>query len=293
MRYWDTVHPAVAAFYFMSVLLLSVFSAYPVLPLCALSGGIAFYGMLHRGRRAYRDVGADILLFLLVAVTNPLFVHNGVTPLFFLNGNAVTREALLCGLCLAAMLLSAVWWFRCFHTVMTSDKLLFLLSRFSPKTALLLSSALRFVPLFRQQAQTIRAVQTTMGLYASDSLLDRLRAMLRTYSSLITWSLENAVDTGASMRGRGYGLKGRTAFSLFCFGRRDALLTAVIASADLLVLAGMVCGRLDFTFYPRMTAGTTDGLTAAAVAAFGLLAFLPFISEVKEALRWHYYRSKI
>ena len=185
MRYFDTVHPAAAAFCFLSVLLVSAFSPSPALQLSALLGGIAFCAVLNRGRRTCRDTVFDILLFLLVAVTNPLFVHSGATPLFFLNGNAVTAEAVLCGIGLAVTLLSAVVWFRCFNIIMTSDKLLFLFGRLSPKIALLLSSALRFVPLFGEQARKIRAAQRTMGLYASDSLTDRLCSALRVYSALI------------------------------------------------------------------------------------------------------------
>ena len=179
MRYFDTVHPAAAAFCFLSVLLVSVFSPSPALQLSALLGGIALCAVLNRGRRTYRDTVFDILLFLLVAFTNPLFVHSGATPLFFLNGNAVTAEAVLCGIGLAVTLLSAVVWFRCFNIIMTSDKLLFLF------------------------------------------------------------------------------------------------------------------GRLDFSYYPRSAAGETDIFTAAAIAAFALLSFLPFISEVKEEVRWRYCISKI
>ena len=286
MRYFDTVHPAAAAFCFLSVLLVSAFSPSPALQLSALLGGIAFCAVLNRGRRTCRDTVFDILLFLLVAVTNPLFVHSGATPLFFLNGNAVTAEAVLCGIGLAVTLLSAVVWFRCFNIIMTSDKLLFLFGRLSPKIALLLSSALRFVPLFGEQARKIRAAQRTMGLYASDSLTDRLRSALRVYSALITWALENAVDTGSSM-------KGRTSFSLFRFGKRDLALTLAVAAADAAVIAASAFGRLDFSYYPRIAAGETDIFTAAAIAAFALLSFLPFISEVKEEVRWRYCISKI
>lgn len=293
MKYFDKVHPAVAASYFLSVLLISVFAASPILPISALLGGIAFYLTLNRGKRIRRDIITDILLFLLVAASNPLFVHNGVTPLFFLNGKAVTLEAALGGVGIAVMLLSAVYWFRCFNIIMTSDKLLFLFGKLSPKAALLLSSALRFVPTLKSQAQKIRSAQTTMGVYASDSLSDRLKAAMRTYSALITWSLENAVDTGSSMKSRGYGLKGRTHFSLFRFRRSDLILLAAIAVADTAVVAAMASGRLDFEFYPRIAVGVTDFWTAFGIAAFCILSFLPFILEIKEELQWRYYRSKI
>ncbi len=40
-------------------------------------------------------------------------------------------------------------------------------------------------------------------------------------SILVTWALENAIDTADSMKDRGYVLPGRTAFSIYRFDRRD------------------------------------------------------------------------
>ncbi len=40
---------------------------------------------------------------------------------------------------------------------------------------------------------------------------------------MITWSLENAIETADSMRSRGYGLPGRSAFSIYRMDSRDKL----------------------------------------------------------------------
>ena len=193
----------------------------------------------------------------------------------------------------AVMLAAAMVWSRCFDAVMTSDKLMFLLGRLSPKTALLFSSALRFVPLFRQQAGRIRTAQRAMGLDGTGGRAGRLRAGARTYSAVVTWSLENAVDTGAAMKGRGFGLKGRTSFSLFHFGRRDVLLVTAAALTDILAAAGMACGRLDFAYYPLVTLPRPDALGSIAIAAFAALSFLPVGLDGKEEHRRHGCRSNI
>lgn len=60
------------------------------------------------------------------------------------------------------------------------------------------------------------------------------------------------MELSSSMRARGYGLHGRTNFSLFKFGARDA---AVLLSGLLLfaaVLIGVGSGSIDFTFYPEL-----------------------------------------
>lgn len=294
MRYFDTLHPVTAAFYFASVLLTSVFSSSPALQLSSLAGGIAFTAVLGRGKsRRWGETVFDIVLFALIVITNPLFVHKGATHLFRLNGRPVTLEATLYGVGVAVMLLSAVLWFRCFNEIMTSDKLLCLFGRATPKISLLLSLSLRSVPLFKKRARMIRDAQKTMGLYAADGWLCRLRASMRTYSALVTQSIEGAIDMGTSMKSRGYGLKGRTSFALFRFMKRDCILCSVIACADGITIAAGACGRLDFSFYPHITAARWDALTTAAAAAFFILSFLPFVFEVKEDIKWRFCRSKI
>lgn len=93
-------------------------------------------------------------MFLLVAVTNPLFSHNGVTPLFYLNGNPVTLEAFVYGAAIAVMVVGVMLWCRCYSAVMTSDKFLYLFGRAIPKLALVLSMALRFIPMFKRGSFT-------------------------------------------------------------------------------------------------------------------------------------------
>lgn len=293
MNRFNDCHPAVAALYFLSVLLVTMFTANPVLLSLALFGGIAFCATIESKRTFFKNLAFYLPLFVLIALTNPLFSHNGVTPLFFMNGNPVTLEAILYGIDIAAMLIAVMYWFKCLNHIMTSDKLLYLLGKASPKISLVISSALRFIPLLREQAGKIRQTQRAMGLYSSDSWTDKLRGTLRVYSSLITWSLENAVDTGSSMKGRGYGLKGRSHFALFRFTREDGILLALIVCMDMIVCLSLLAGGLDFAFYPRISALEFGMHTLPAMLAFGLLSFLPFILEVKENLQWTYYRSKI
>lgn len=293
MKHSDLLHPVSFAFCFLSVLTVAMFAQNPVFRLPALLGGIAFYLCLDGKNGLRRNIVGDMILFLLVAVTNPLFVHNGVTPLFFLNGNAITLEAVLCGIDISAMLLSVVLWFRCVNIVMTSDKLLYLFGKLSPRISVLLSSALRFVPLFREQARKIRTAQKALGLYASDSITERIRASCRTYSALVSWALENAVDTGASMKGRGYELRGRTFYSSYRLKAADIAVLLVTAASDIIVGIAAANGFLGFSFYPRITEPKADSATIAAATAFCIISFLPSVLEAKEAVLWRYYRSKI
>ena len=283
----------VSAVYFLSVLLITMFSTNPLLLITALFGGILFFIQTQRHFHFFKEFVLYFILFILVALTNPLFSHNGITPLFFINGNAVTLEAILYGVDIAIMLIAVIFWFKCFNQVMTQDKLLFLFGKISPKISLLLSSALRFIPLLKRQSAKIRHTQKAMGLFVSESWTDKLRGTMRVYSALITWALENAIDTGASMKARGYGLKGRTHYSLFRFRTSDALLLALIIILDIIVIFVLMSGHFEFDFYPSISAPPITKYNVLALIAFAMLSFLPFIIEIKEDFQWKYYRSKI
>ncbi len=286
MNTFSSYHPAVLMLYFMAVLLVAMFTQNPVLLGLALLGGISFCTLLERPKDFLHNMAFYIPLFLMIAVTNPLFSHNGVTPLFFLDGNPVTLEAVLYGLDIAVMLIAVMYWFKCYNHIMTSEKILFLFGKAIPKLSLLLSTALRFVPLFKAQIKKIHQAQKAMGLYAGNSYVDKLKSAVRVFSAMLTWSLENAIDTGSSMKARGYGLKGRSHFTLFRYTARDSLLSGAAVLLLAFVLLGTALKATAFSFYPRITALSGSPLAILSYLAFGLLAFLPFLLEVIGNLCW-------
>ena len=293
MYAFSATHPAVLLLYYAAVLLITMFTAHPVLLAISLLCSVGFYAWLERPRVFVRQLAFSAVLFLLIALSNPLFSHNGATPLFFLNGHPITREAVLCGMNIAAMLMSALYWFRCCHQTLTSEKWLYLFGHITPKLALLLSSALRFIPLLRRQAQTIRAAQKAMGRYSSRTYIERVKSSMHVFSALMTWSLENAIDTGASMKARGYGLKHRSHFSLFRFSKRDAFLLALVLILCGATLLGALVQRPAFVFYPQVSSVAVDARAIMGYAAYAALCCLPLITEGKERAQWTYYRSKM
>lgn len=293
MKIFSTYHPAVLLFYFLNVIVIAMFTAHPVLLALVLLGGVLFCGLLETRRQFFNNLSFYIPLFLLLAVTNPLFSHNGSTPLFFLNGNAVTLEAVLYGINIAAVLVGVLYWCKCYSVIMTSDKFTYLFGKAIPKLSLVLSMALRFIPLFKTQIKRVSATQKAMGLYTGKGIVDKLRGSLRVFSVMVTWSLENAVETGDAMKARGYGLHGRSRFSLFRFTARDAVLLGSTLVLTSVVLVGMALGFVQFQFYPKMSSIDISTLALSTYIAFGVLCMLPFIIEIKENVKWKYFVSRI
>ena len=228
MRYFSRFHPLVTLVYFLTVIIFSMFVNHPVMGIIALLGGICFTSVMTSSAEKVSDLKFYIPLFFLISLTNPLFSHNGKTPLFFMNGNAVTLEAIIYGVGIAVMLVGVMMWAKAYSFVMTTDKFLYLFGSIVPQLSLVLSMVLRYVPMLKRQAKQVQKSQKGLGMYSSDSYFDRAKSGMRVMSAVVGWSLEHVVETSKSMKARGYGLKGRTNYSNFRFRKEDGLLLGII-----------------------------------------------------------------
>ena len=230
--------------------------------------------------------------WLLAAAVNTLFNHEGATILAYLpSGNPLTLESIAYGFAAAAMLAAVVLWFSCWNTVMTSDKLMHLFGRVVPALSLLLSMTLRFVPRFQAKLREVTAARRGMGLYAEKGRLQKLKSAVTVFSVMVTWSLENAVETADSMKSRGYGLPGRTAFSLYRYSRRDRLLLLWLALCGAYVAAGWALGGVKWRYYPTAR-GVLTPYSASVLLAYFLLCLTPVLLQRKEARTWSSIASK-
>ena len=235
-----SAHPFSALLFFILAVTASTASTHP-LALGICFGSAAACDIALQGKKALRLLTRALLPMLaLITCFNGLYNHYGVTVLFKMSsGNNFTLEALIYGLIFAIKACSAILWLDLTAEVMPSEKIIFLFGRFSPRLALVISMALRFLPLIRRQAAQINAAQKGLGAVTDGNLWRKLRAAAHRLSILISWTLERGVDTADSMRARGYGLKHRTQYDRFAFSPMDAAVAAVCAAAFALYLAAV------------------------------------------------------
>lgn len=144
---FGTLHSALVFAYYAAVLCVTMLVLHPAYLLVSGVGAALYYAALAGWRSLLRCLLWILPLMLIAVGINLAFNHRGVTALwYFRNGNAVTLESLVFGLCAAGMLAAAVLWFLSFHRVLTSDKLMAITGRFAPALSLLFSMTLRFVP---------------------------------------------------------------------------------------------------------------------------------------------------
>ena len=291
---FSTYHPVVNFVFFAEVLGFSMFLLHPVCLVISLLCG-AGYALCLNGRKAVGlCLKAVLPMMVFTAILNPIFSHEGITILTYLpSGNPLTLESVLYGLAAAAMLGAVVLWFSCFSAVITSDKFVYLFGRIIPALSLVLSMALRFVPRFGQQLRVVTRAQKCIGRDPSrGSLLHRIKCAGAILSVMVTWSLENGIDTADSMKSRGYGLPGRTAFSIFRFDKRDKQALVLLLALGAAVLAGASLECLTWRYFPSVKWSTAP-LSLAVLAAYGALCAFPIILNRKEARKWKALRSNI
>ena len=127
---------------------------------------------------------------------------------------------------------------------------------------------------------------------ARGGLLHRIRCAGAILSTMVSWALENGIDTADSMKSRGYGLPGRTAFSIYRFDRRDRLALAALLALGAAVLAGAALDGLTWRYFPtvKWSGGPVSLLTLTAYLA---LCAVPVILDRREDRKWTALRWKI
>ena len=288
MRYFEHLHPICIFTYFVLVIGMTLACLHPVMLTVSFTGALLFLGRL-RGRKGVlsqlRFIGP---MFLLIAAANPLLNHRGVTLLGMLFDQWITLEAICYGITAGLSLAALILWFACYSEVMTSDKFLYLFGKVAPATSLLITMTLQLIPKLKGQLRQIQQSQEMLRREPK-GVRGKLHTALRHTSTLIGWSVENAVEQADSMKARGYGLRRRKTFHLFHFDSRDArFLGGLLALGGACVIA-RAFGHGTMEFYPRMDAVITGESGLVLYGLFALLAGLPAILEGKEALKWRSY----
>lgn len=295
MNEFSTYHPIVNFAYFVFVIGFSMVFMHPVCLVISLSCAF-LYSVMLGGKKVLKFNFSYLLpLFVISAVINPAFNHEGSTILTYLpDGNPLTLESIIYGISASFMMISVILWFSCFNFIMTSDKLMYLFGKIIPSLSLVFSMVLRFVPKFKAQVKNVRnSERGVRGDVSQGGVLQRAKNGIKIISIMITWSLENAIETADSMKSRGYGLPKRTAFSNFNITKRDFFALGVILIFSIYILIGALFGQIKFSYYPSIISCEITFKSISVFVLYFLLCAVPIIIEIWEAYKWKALKSKI
>lgn len=288
-------HPTVNFLYFALVLIFSMIFLHPVCLAISLISAFT-YSVYLNGRKALKFNFKYMLpMMLLTALINPAFNHEGATILTYLyNGNPITLESIVYGIAAAVMLISVICWFSCYNSVMTSDKFVYLFGRIIPALSLIFSMTLRFVPRFTAQFKVVSNAQKCVGRDVSNGgIWQRVRHAITILSVMVTWALENAIETADSMKSRGYGLKGRTAFSVYRFDKRDKTALIFYTFCGLYIIVGGFTGAVYWQYFPEITGALNSLYTVSVYICYFMLCISPVVLNIREDRKWKSLKSEI
>jgi len=288
-------HPLVNFLYFALVIGFSMALNHPMAQGISLVCACV-YAVQAQGKKAVLfTVRCCLPIMLLTAFMNPAFSHEGVTILlYFPTGNPLTLESMLYGLSAGVMIATVMLWFLNFNRVITSDKFIYLFGRIIPAMSLVLSMTLRFIPKFRTQMSHVVDAQKSIGRDISEgSLWHRIKIAVTVLSIMVTWALENAIETADSMKSRGYGLKGRTAFSIYRFDDRDKLAMLYLAFCGLYLLTGSMVSAFGFRYFPSIRWMELNAVTLSFQFVYFILCIMPVVLNRAEERTWKAIHSKM
>lgn len=285
---FEKCHPAVNLIYFATVIAGMITFQHPVFLL--ISFVCAFiYSIKRNGWKAL--IFNTVLLPFIVAYAfyYSSYNHFGVTVLQQnMIGNNMTLESLVYGFVLGFVVAGVLIWFSCVYSVFTTDKVVYLFGKVSPRLSLFLAIILRMVPRIKKEAKKINTAQRGIGRGANQgNLFRRLRNSIRILSMLITWTIDSLTVASESMRSRGSTLQGRKAFSIYRFDNRDrAYVIGVFASLTVILMAVML-KQTDILYDPRIIMTPITSMSYLFYIGYAVFCLMPLGLEL-----WTEYRFK-
>ena len=276
-------HPVVLFLYILYGILTAMLTMHPLF--LAVSCLLAtLYGIFLGGRAVLQRllwVAVPVAFFTMLLL--PLFSHNGVTPLFYINDMAVTKETILYGGVMTLLLATVFQWCQLAQLLFDSEKLLYLCGRLTPSLGLLVAMVLRLVPLLAQRFRQIREGQKGLGYStAGMSWFGRSRQFVRELSILAGWSLELSLETSVSMESRGYGCGRRTSFHLFRIRTEDVIWCIGLGFCLFLSIAGLTCAGFDTVWFPMCSIGKMGRKESMTLLIFAAGAVAPFLYDLRQ-----------
>lgn len=279
-------HPLTGFTFYILIFVFSLTATHPLCLAAVLLCGL-FYDIKLHGRKALTFLIKVVLPFMLLACAfNSIVNPRGETILFtFPWDKPFTLESTVFGLLFSLRAASTLIWLNSFNEIISNEKIIFLFGKLSPRTALIISMALRFIPLIVSQAEEINSAQKGIGsAEASPRFREKLKSGIKRLSILVTWTLERGIDTSDSMTARGFGLRERTHYSRYIFSLRDAFL--MLFSVVFIVLFVLTGSSLSCEYFPLISIPVPDIFSVFSLIFFVIFMIFPLIYDTAEEKKW-------
>lgn len=288
---FERCHPAVNLIYFSAVVAAMITFQHPVF--LAVSFLCAFAYSVKRG--GWKTLMFNLCLLPLIAafaLYYSSYTHFGMTVLQQnFVGNNMTLESLVYGIVLGISVAGGCIWFSCVYSVFTTDKVVYLFGKVSPRLSLFLAILLRMVPRIKKEAKRINMAQHGIGKGVNQgNFFTRLHNGIRIFSMLITWTIDALTIASESMRSRGSNLRGRRAFSIYRFDNRDRIFVIGLFLCLTLTMMAVLLGQTDMVYDPKII--WTD-VSPILCIGYAVLCLMPLMLEIWTEYRFQKARESL
>lgn len=259
MRRFDDFHPIVVFVYYMAVLIPVMFFMSMEIALMAMVAGLIRIWAVEKKFPLSRIV-FSVLCVLVMVIVNALVSHSGQDELFFINGKAITLQAVKYGAVSGLMLAAVYIWFSIFSKAVTAEKIA-VVFRFMPKLGLIISLILRLVPMYVNRYRMV---------HSATRINTDKRSELKVTGAVFTYALEGSAGIVRSMEYRGF-KKPKRRYVPFKIKSRDVIFLCIILIFQVKYLQ--------------------HGAVKYILEAVFLL--IPIIWEAREAVKWQFMKQKI
>lgn len=236
--------------------------------------------------RTWTSLRYGLFLFFTVILINMMINSRGATVILVFWRVKITLESLLYGMCTGGILISMFLWINCFGSFFNMQKLMFVFYRIMPKVAVMLSMATKTFGDIKKRISTINMVRRVDANKYNKGIIDQFKMISNLSTSLLSWTLEDSVETIYSMKSRGYGNAKRTYYKKYNFRSYDFV--AIIVFLVCIILQILFSYKNAYIeYYPTINLSRINPI---AYFSYAVAVLFPVIVEFWGDLRLWYSR---
>ena len=281
------IHPAIFIVYFLILIIFAFLFNNPyyvitygilILTLIALQGSISEI-------KSTTKVFLPVILF--ITLLNTIFTHVGDTHIYIFGSYYVTFEALVYGVIMAVTFFLVTLTFIAYNTYVSYQDMLYVFSKKYPNLSMIIIMSLRFVPLIQKRSNELLELSKLKNRNEDLKFTEKTSELIQNLGLVVSWSLEEAMQSASSMKSRGYNITKRTSYLRYDFNKIDVLLTVLILVTATISVYGLYNGVGSIMIYPKFTFTFSQKPFNIYYFAYVVL-LLPFIIiEIWERILWH------
>ena len=288
MKKFSRLNSGVLFLYFLSVICITMFTQNVYLRAISVVISIINACIFDVITDYFKDFRFYLAVFLVITVSNPLFVHRGNTVLFYVKNTPITLEAMAYGANFSLSMIAVLAWFRIFSTLMTAEKIVELFGNRFATLGLIAALTLRYVPEFKRRFAEIADAHRSAGLICEDTWSEKVKSYLKIFMSLAEFSFEKSANTAVSMNARGYLLHKRTQILHRKFQFNEFLVLLLTLAITVCVIVFSLTHKLSTSFYPTFK----TEFSMLPTILFTILTLIPTSFELEDRLKWHLSNAK-